>query len=150
MTATEVAVAADGVWAISSLNKAVVRIDPTTRTVTGRIDGVDAPTVIDASAGVWVGTATSVLHIDPLSLTIVGTTPADLGRGGGIVIDGSDLWIRGMPHFLVRIDTTTGEELDRFEQAAISGGNVLIAFGAVWASASDDALVVRHQLAESR
>ena len=141
-TGYELSVGADAVWVISNRDDTVLRIDPTTRTVTDRVEGVDEPVAIDAHDDVWVATVGGTVHIDPTSLD-VRTFPIPVGYGGAIMADGSDVWIRTVDRFLLRVDAVTGQIVEEWDAGVGSGGDLTIAFGAVWATAYDDHLLVR-------
>ncbi len=140
----ELAVGSDAVWVISNRDHAVVRVDPTSRTVTDRID-VTEPVAIDASAAVWVGTADSTVRIDPTSLGVT-ELPIPVGYGGTVEVHEGDVWIRSAARFVERIDAATGEVVEQFDAGVASGGDLMIAFDAVWATAFDDYLLVRQPL----
>ena len=66
---------------------------------------------------------------------------------GAIAVDGNDLWIRSPQPFLQRVDSTTSEVLETLEADVTSGGDAMVAFGALWATAYNDAKLFRVQLA---
>ena len=74
------------------------------------------------------------------------TVPVGPGPTGGITVNDGDVWIRREDQFLVRIDAATAEIVERYDEPVISAGSVLVAFGAVWATAYDDHLLIRHSL----
>jgi YVTN family beta-propeller protein len=143
----DLSVGPDGVWVVSSRDRALVRVDPATRTVTGRIDGLPDPVAVNASAGVWVASLDSLSRIDQGTLSVADTVPVGTGPTGGITVGEGDVWIRREDQFLVRVDAATGEVVERYDEPAISAGSVLVAFGSVWATAYDDGLLIRHELA---
>jgi hypothetical protein len=145
----------DRLWILGANGTQLFPIDPATNTadppielgIAGRMDGLDDPYAIDVTADdVWIGMATSTVRVDATSLGIVATIPVGPGHDGSIDVDGTDLWIRNEHQLLVRVDTTTGAELERLSAPIASGGDVLVAAGAVWATAYDDTLLVRHAL----
>lgn len=141
----DVAVGTNAVWVISNKDDAVVRIDPTSRKVTDRIDGVNEPVGIDADGDVWIATVESTDRIDPTSLAMT-VLPIPVGYGGMVDAAGADLWVRSAERFLLRVDVVTGEIRGEFDAGVDSGGEVIVAFDAVWATAFDDALLVRLPL----
>ncbi len=139
----DLAIGPDAVWVISSRDSAVLRIDPVTRSVTGRVDGITDATTIEAPDDVWVGQLNSVTRIDPATLAVIGSVDVGTGPTAGLTVDGTDLWIRNSDPLLVHVDASTGAVIERFDDPITSGGDVVVAFGAVWATAYNDALLVR-------
>ncbi|MEO6122063.1 MAG: hypothetical protein ABIR32_00025 [Ilumatobacteraceae bacterium] len=141
----DVAVGTDAVWVISNRDDAVVRVDPVSRAVTDRIDRIAEPVAIDASSDVWIGSVGATVRIDSTSFE-VSKLPISVGYSGAIVVDDENVWIRSVERFVVRVDATTGEAVEQFDASAGSGGDMIIAFGALWATAYDDDLLVRQPL----
>ena len=140
---TDVAVAADGVWVVSSPDGAIVRVDPTTREVNGRVDGLDRPSALAVGDdAVWAGGAVTTVRIDPATMTVTDTIDIGVGLDGALALDGTSLWIRNVRDFLQHVDTATGAA-EQVSVEATHGGDVLVVFGSVWASAYDDAMLVR-------
>jgi hypothetical protein len=132
----------NAIWVVSNVDNAVVRVDPARRAVTQRLTTTKPPWDVAVGSGTWVGLIGSTLHFDAAG-KVVGTTDVGSGRSGSMAIDGDDLWVRSEEDaFLTRVDAQTGERVEQFTAQA-SGGQVMVAFGSVWASAFDDALVVR-------
>ena len=142
---TDVAVADDGVWVASSPDGAVVRVDPATRAVTARFDGLDRPSALAVGDDVWAGGASTTVRIDPTSGTVIDTIEIGVGLDGALALDGTSLWIRNAADFLQHVDTETGA-VEMISADAPSGGDVLVAFGSVWASAYNDAALFRLPL----
>lgn len=143
---TDLAITPDAIWVMSNLDDALVRVDPVSRTVTGRIDGLNNPTAIDATDEVWLGTADAVVLVDPVTMSVTTSHPVSVGHYGGITVDGTDLWVRSPDQFLTRVDIPTGTILETRDEVVTGGGDVIVAFGAVWATAYDDALLVRQPI----
>lgn len=143
---TDVAVDDEHVWVTSGPDDVVVRVDPASGAVEGQVDGLSDPRVIDATAALWVGAAGSTVRIDPDTLRVTATVPHGPGREGAIAADDNDLWVRSADRFLVRVDATDATIVDEIVEDLDSGGDVLVAFGAVWATAYDDATLIRLPL----
>ena len=101
---------------------------------------------MDASDGVWVASVDSLSRIDGTTPTVAATVPVGPGPTGGITVSDGDVSIRREDPFLVRVDAATAEIVERYDESAINAGSVLVAFGAVWAAAYDDHLLIRHSL----
>jgi hypothetical protein len=131
-----------GIWVVSNVDNAVVLVDPASRAVTQRLTTTKPPWAVAFGSGTWVGLIGSTLHFDDAG-KVVGTVDVGSGRSGSMAVNGDDLWIRSEEDaFLTHLDTRTGRTVEQFTAQA-SGGDVIVAFGSVWASAFDDALVVR-------
>lgn len=149
----DLAVGTDGIWVVSSRDNAVVRVDPESRRVTGRIAELTDLVAIVASAdldGVWAASADMLHRIDPETLTVTATVPVGPGSRGGVAANDGSVWIRGENQFLTRVDTATARAVELFAEPTTSAGSVLVAFGAVWATAYDDGLLIRHSLTGPR
>lgn len=143
---TDLAVDDEHVWVVSGPDDALVRIDPVALAVDGRADGLADARTVDATVDLWVGTAGGTVRIDRATLSVDRTIDASPGRTGSLAADGDDLWIRATDPLLTRVDRTDGAVLDRIDDEVTSGGDVLVAFDAVWATAYDDATLVRIPL----
>lgn len=132
----------DALWAACIEDGTVIRIDPATGEVTQRIEGLDDARVISAEGGdVWVGYSGGVALIDATTAAVVGVADAPTGQSGSVFASATGVWVR-TPGELRRVE----EDLEVVEEIAFpeeSGGSVLVAFGSVWTSAYDDAVVYR-------
>lgn len=141
---TDLAVDDEHVWVVSGPDRTVVRVDPATGSVTGRVEGLVGPrTIVATAAGVWVGSGDQTVRVDPATLEVVATVAAGPGAHGALAVDGDDLWVRSSETFLTRVDAADGSIRERLTEDVTSGGDVIIAFGAVWATAYDDAALLR-------
>ncbi len=138
---SDIAVTDTAVWVTSRLDNAVVKVDPATRTVTARLDGIDQPESIAVGDHLWVGGRTTSTEIDPTTATVVKTVDVGTGPAGAIAVDGSTLWVRDPDHFLRSVDA--GGAVETIDGPVTSGGDVLVAFGSVWATAFDEELLFR-------
>jgi len=112
------AVAPDGIWTTSARDQ-LVRIDPRSRSIVQRIQVKDfEPEGLAVHDGVlWVSSSFGgeVLRIDAGSGRVKDRLPVADSLFGGIVI-GDDYWVADSDNNLYRLDGTTGQIVDRFEQ----------------------------------
>jgi hypothetical protein len=141
-------VAADttSVWALCALDDVVLRVDPATGDMLDRVDVTEPRSIAFSDGAVWVGAARSVVRLDAASLELVATIEGGIGRVGGISADDESVWVRRAASPLVRIDPATNEVTDELDLGVQSGGDVLVAHGAVWTTAYDDATLFRIHL----
>lgn len=148
-TAGSMAFGLDALWVTSPTDDLLLRIDPTTNEVETWVEGLDgAGTVSVAEHGVWVALhadpdasveldAPAVARVDPGSRSVVASIAIGdgqhVGESGAITATDDAVWVRASEPFLARIDPATNEVVDRID-AGKGGGEVLIAFGSVWAS----------------
>jgi streptogramin lyase len=112
------AVAPNGIWTTSARDQ-LVRIDPRTHAIVQRITVKDfQPEGLAVHDGLlWVSSSFGgdVLRIDTRSGKIEDHLPIADSLFGGIVI-GDDYWVADSDNNLYRLDGTTGQVVDRFEQ----------------------------------
>ena len=142
----DVAIDEGSVWVACALDDVVLRIDPANSTVIDRLELTEPHRVAFSEGAIWVGTASSVVRIDPESLDVVATIEGGVGRDGGLTADDDGVWVRRAATPLVRIDPATNEVTDELDLGVTSGGDVLVAHGAVWTTAYDDQALFRIDL----
>jgi len=145
---TDVAVGSDAVWVISYLDNAVLVIDPAGGAVLHRIDGLDEPASISILDGtVWVGDNNAVHRIDEATASIVSSVEGGPGRNGALAADDTGVWVRHEAD-VRHVDGTSGADTDAFTLPldGPSPGDMLLAFGALWTSASEHATLFRVTL----
>lgn len=140
----DLAVGVTGIWIVSALDDAVVVIDPSSGAVLHRIDGVAGPTALGITDdAVWVGASDAVHRIDEATAMIEETVEGGIGRDGAVAPDTVGTWVR------------RGSDVQRigFEPLSFSlgldgpsPGDMLVAFGALWTTASEDATLFRIEL----
>ena len=138
--------ASDGsrVWAACAADDTVLAIDAASGTVTQAL-AIDEPRRVAAGNYVWVSSPVGVVQVEPGDLSVKAVF--DVGDVSTADVSESDgaAWVRtGGGPFLVEIDpeasavvavVTTGD--------LASGGNSLMIDGQLWATAYDDATLVR-------
>ena len=135
---------ATAIWAACPIDGVALRIEPATGQVTARIEGLTSSRAISAANGqVWVGFVGGVARIDEASLRVTAVADADPGLEAGIAATPEDLWARSGGDFLRRIDPVSGEVLERLTAPGSGGGEVLVAFGSVWATEYDADVLYR-------
>ena len=141
----DVAVSARKVWVSCGVDDVVLGIDPDRSEVVTRVRRLEEVRAITATAhAVWVGYAEGVARIDAATGEVTARAVLDVTDQTRMTASAGDVWIRRPAPFLSRLDATSLEVRDDIESAAAaSSGSVLVAFGSVWASAYDDALVYR-------
>ncbi len=142
---TDLAVGDDGIWIVSAVDDAVLLVDPADGAVRHRIDDLDGPTALSVvDDAIWVGAARAVHRIDPATGSITLSIDGGAGRDGAVAADEAGVWIRRGAN-VRHVDATSGAETSGFtlDLAGPSPGDMLVAFGALWISASEDAALFR-------
>lgn len=140
----DLAARGSSIWVACPFDDAVLVVDAESRAVTSRL-AIDEPSAVTAGRYVWVTSAEGVVQVSPDDLTVKALV--DVGDvASADVTEGRDTaWVRteGGP-FLVGIDIASGEPFARITSSDLrSGGNSLVIDGQVWATAYDDATLVR-------
>lgn len=142
----DVAVDSTSVWVACAPDDIVLRVDPASGEVLDRVEITEPRAIAFSDGAVWVGAAGSVVRLDAASLEMVATIDGGIGRVGGISADDEAVWVRRAGSPLIRIDTVSNEVTDELDLGVPSGGDVLVAHGAVWTTAYDDATLFRIDL----
>jgi outer membrane protein assembly factor BamB len=133
------------VFALCPTTEHVIRVDPTTRAVTGTLD-VDNPRAGAVAAGVlFVGAGGGMLQVDTETLDVLHTY-SDVGPGllGAVDATADEVWVRAQDTFLTAIDPETHDVVATVAAPELtSSGDVLITDDWIWATSSDDNTVVR-------
>lgn len=146
----------DAVWVTAPQDGLVLRVDSATQEITEHATGLTRPwTIAVGPDSLWVTLYgndeqtpseddPTVVRIDPADGSIVTeiATGAWSGNSGGLWAEAEAVWVRAPDAFLVRIDPATNEVVDRIN-GPVSGGDVTVAFGSVWATASQALTVYR-------
>jgi streptogramin lyase len=136
------------VFALCPTGEHVLRVDPASQAVTGTLD-VANPRNGTVAKDLFVGNGSGMLQVDTDSLEIVHTYE-DVGPGlqGNVAATDDQVWVRETDAtFLTEIDPATHRVLATVDAPELtSGGDVSITDHWVWATASDDDVVVRVAL----
>ncbi|MDQ3714631.1 MAG: hypothetical protein M3381_01050 [Actinomycetota bacterium] len=149
---TDLAISADRIWVVSSLENAVVEVDPSSGAVGRRIDGLTgARAAVAVPGALWVGGASASYRIDVATGAVTATVNGGVGYVGAISADDSSVWVRKGGVTLQHLDAATGALLEEISEpisddVAGGGGDALVAFGALWVTFFDDATLIRIPL----
>jgi streptogramin lyase len=142
----DVAVDVSSLWVSCALADVVLRIDPAAGAITDRIEIAEPRGVAFSTGAVWLGGVSATVRLDAETLEMVATIDGGVGRVGAIAADDDGVWVRRGGSPLRRIDPATNEVTDELDLGVDSGGDVLVAHGAVWTTAYDDAALFRIDL----
>jgi streptogramin lyase/predicted Ser/Thr protein kinase len=138
--------AASGIWVVNELGGSIVRIDPETNAVAGRIQ-IESPTAVAADdEGVWVTSEPNdqVQRFDPVDRTTVVTLEAGDGIPDGptaIAISADGVWVASdLEPVVVRIDPATNEVIERLAIGGITGAMTADPDGNVWVTVREQAV----------
>jgi streptogramin lyase len=125
------------VWAISSGEGNVYRVNPATRKVTAMITVAEGPRFTTEGAGsLWVLTQSdgNVSRIDPATNKVVAVIPVHVpGKGGEICYGGGFIWVTMDGNPVTRIDPATNKVIDQYGNYPKADG-IRYGFGSVWVS----------------
>lgn len=144
----------DAVWLTAPQDGMILRVDPATEQVTEHATGLSRPqTVVIGPDSLWV-TLFGAEEVAPEEPTVVRIDPADgsvlaeIATGaasenlGGLWATDDAVWVRAPGAFLTRIDPATDEVVETIS-GPNSTGDVTIAFGSLWATASSANVIYR-------
>lgn len=141
---TDVAVADDAVWVASAVDDSVVRVDPTTAEVdltVGGLGGASALAFTDGTA--WVAGSSGTFALDAESGELGAVVGGGAGADGAVAADDTSVWVRRADTFLREVDADEAEAVADISADVTSGGDVIVAFGSLWVTAYDDAVLYR-------
>jgi DNA-binding beta-propeller fold protein YncE len=137
----DVAALEDSLWAVCLPEGLVLRVDLAAGEVTDRVELAQPRAIAAAPGRVWVAYADGVAAIAPDTAEVVGTADASAGTNHSMAADEDAVWVRG-GEFLQRIDAETFE-VEQISAPEQGGGEALVAFGSIWATAYDEATLYR-------
>jgi hypothetical protein len=140
---TDLTATATAIWAACPTDGLAIRIDPASGAVTARTPGMPGAGTIAAGDQVWVGFRNGLAKIDDATGRVLGVADASPGDVGGIAVTPDAVWVRAEGRFLRHVDPETARVVEDVTAPEQSGGSVLVAFGSVWATASDDDTLYR-------
>ena len=149
---TDLAISADRVWVVSALDNAAVEFDPSSGLVGRRIEGLPgARAAVAVPGALWVGGSSASYRIDAATGAVTATIEGGIGYVGAISADDSSVWVRSGGIRLQHLDAATGALLEEISEPisadpAGGGGDALVAFGALWVTFFDDAMLIRIPL----
>ncbi len=138
---TDVGYGEAGLWVVSSVDDAVLHVDPLTGSILAEV-AVNAPIDVGVDREVWIGANQETVRIDTETDAVDLSVPVGTGSTGGIALAPREAWVRNADDTLTRIDRETGEIVEQYT-SVLAGGDVVYAFESVWTSAFDDSTVFR-------
>ena len=143
----QLAATASVVYATCLLDDEVVAVDPVAAEVVDHVEVRGPVNVAVDRDHVWVSGSDGLLRLDADLVPQARYPGLVAGAEGDLVTAGGAVWVRNPDTFLTRIDSASGAVTARYaSRAALSGGSVLVAYGSLWTSASDDSTVLRVAL----
>lgn len=147
-TVAAIAYGFDALWITAPDDGLLLRVDPGTGETTEHSTGLQGPwSVSVGSDSLWLtlfgpeepaasATDPTVVRIDPETGQVVAeiATGATSGSSGGLVAADDGVWVRAPDLFLTHIDPRTNEVVQTLTGPG-STGDVVVAFGSVWATA---------------
>jgi virginiamycin B lyase len=125
------------VWAVSSGEGNVYRVDPATKKVTAMITVAEGPRFTTEGAGsLWVLSQSdgSVSRIDPGTNKVVAVISVHVpGKGGEICYGDGLIWVTMDGNPVTRIDPATNKVIDQYGNYPKADG-IRYGFGSVWVS----------------
>jgi virginiamycin B lyase len=125
------------VWAISSGEGNVYRVDPATKKVTAMITVAEGPRFTTEGAGsLWVLSQSdgSVSRIDPATNKVVAVIPVHVpGKGGEICFGGGFIWVTMDGNPVTRIDPASNKVFDQYGNYPKADA-IRYGFGSIWVS----------------
>lgn len=131
-------------WVVCASDGLVLRLDPETRAVTGRV-ALTLPRSAAVAEHLWVTFDEGLAQVDPQTLDVLAVYDIHPGLAGGVRASEDAVWIRSeVEPFLTHIDPASGEVLEVITAPALRSGGDVVAMGdSLWATAYDDKVVVR-------
>jgi streptogramin lyase len=121
----------------------VLRVDPSSATVTADVEMTSPVWVSAAGSGVWVSAEQDLLRLDPATLaTAVRVEGLGTGNLGAIWADDGGVWVRKVNPFITRVHAT-GSITHVISAPYQSGGDVLAEGEHLWVTSFDDRLLIR-------
>jgi len=141
---TDLAAAGDVIWATCPIEGFVIRIDPGGEVTRGPVT-LENARQIAAAEYVFVSFSGGIAQLDAETLEVLALYEGSLGLAGSIWAADDAVWVRRQPEpLLTRIDPATQTVVEVIEaEGPFSGGDVLVAFDSIWATAFDDNFLVR-------
>jgi streptogramin lyase len=140
---TQVAASDAAIWAACPTEGVALKVDPVAGEVVARVPGLPNALAVAAGAQVWVGFDGGLARIDEERGEVTGTADAVGDSRSGIAVTPDAVWVHNPGLFLRRIDPATAAVVEDVVTPEEDGGSVLVAFGSVWATASDQNVLYR-------
>lgn len=116
-----------------------LRLDVESRDVV-RVEGLRGVRSVAAGGAVFFGYRAGLARVDQESARVTGAVAV---AGCDLLVSPVAVWVRGGEAFLRRVDPRSLALLEQVDAPETSEGSVLLAYGALWATAYDDAVLYR-------
>jgi hypothetical protein len=149
---SDLAAVDSAIWVTCPFDDVALVVDVESRAITTQV-AIDEPSSVNAGRHVWVTSPAGVIEVEPRDFSVKAVV--DVGEVETVDVYESEesAWVRfgnvrggpptGVP-FLVGIDPSSGQPFTAVTSSDLrSGGNCLLIDGQLWASAFDDAALVR-------
>jgi streptogramin lyase len=143
----QLAALADRVVATSSTKDAVIVLDAANGAVVGRISLPKPRMAALAGTDLWIDTEQGLTRVT--RDLVVRSVYADLGAGSGgdLVAAAGAVWLRESDGTITKVDPASGRLVERITpEQPLTAGSLLVAFGSIWTTSSDQGTVVRLRL----
>jgi streptogramin lyase len=139
----DLAVGGDTLWAVCPQDDLLLQIDAAAGEVTSQV-GLPGAARASVSDQVWVSFDGGIAQVDPNTLEVVAVYDVFPGSYGGIYATEDAVWVREeQGTFLTRIDPDEQQIVERIKATQYpSGGDVIAIDDTIWATASDDNVLV--------
>ncbi len=144
---TDLAAGGSNLWVVCPTDNAVLEVDPAKGVVVKHL-GLAEPRSAFVGDDLWVAFAEGVVQIDPATGKAKAVYDASPGLEGAIWAERDAVWVRAAgDDFLTHIDPAAQKIVEVIEAPKLlSGGDVIVTDGAVWATAYDDGVLVSFSL----
>lgn len=143
----QLAALADRVVATSATENAVVVLDAANGAVVGRISLPKPGMAALAGTDLWIDTEAGLARVTRGLVTRSVYTNLGAGSGGDLIAAGGAVWVRGSDGAITKVDLASGRVVERITpEQPLTAGSLLVAFGSIWTTSSDQGIVVRLRL----
>ena len=136
----DVAAGAAGLlWFACPTDGVGLRLDIATGEVV-QVQGLRAARTVVAGEDVFFGYRAGLARVDQQSAQVTGAVAV---AGADLHVSPDAVWVRGGEAFLRKVDPRSLALLEQLDAPETSDGSVLLAYGALWTTAFDDAVLYR-------
>lgn len=143
-TCAEVAASIDALWVACPEDGVVLKLDPADGSELARAEDLPGTRNLSIGTAVYAGFSGGTARIDPATAVVTGAVNIGPGSSAGEVeASGGVVWLRAEGTFLRSFDARSLVFAEEIAAPETSGGDVLVAYGSVWASAYTEGIVYR-------
>ncbi|WP_433167220.1 PQQ-binding-like beta-propeller repeat protein [Kribbella sp. CA-247076] len=138
----------DRVVATSATEGKVVALDATSGAVVANASLPAPRLAVAAGDGFWIDTGDGLTRLSrELAVpSVYGNLSA--GSNGDLIATADAIWLRSADGTITKLDPGTGEVVERITpEQPLTAGSLLIAFGSIWTTSSDEGTLTRLRLA---